>query len=190
VERNNAESVSGGGTLAVLKPPFHLVALSPLTRKSMGGVAIDMECRALDAERKPIPGLYAVGEVTGFGGLNGKAAIEGTFIAPAMLQGRIVGRAIAKAAGRAPTANPAPPTRPAAAGPEAKCATCHALEKLTATPRKGYWHFEGVHKAVLEQKLSCAQCHAEMSPFRAGMHKIDRLAQITSCEFCHLPVGQ
>ncbi len=110
IVRNNAEAASGGGTLAVLKPPFHAMALSPLTRKSMGGVVIDMECRALDAERKPIPGLYAVGEVTGFGGLNGKAAIEGTFIAPAMLQGRIVGRAIAKHAGRAPLAvNPAPP---------------------------------------------------------------------------------
>jgi predicted oxidoreductase len=42
-----------------------------------------MQCRALDVEGRPIAGLYAVGEVAGFGGLNGKASIEGAFIAPA-----------------------------------------------------------------------------------------------------------
>jgi succinate dehydrogenase/fumarate reductase flavoprotein subunit len=80
-------SPTGVRPRVIARPPFHAVEVWPLTRKSMGGVAIDMECRALDAEGRPIAGLYAVGEVAGFGGLNGKASIEGAFIAPAMLQG-------------------------------------------------------------------------------------------------------
>lgn len=178
---------AGPERLPVLKPPFHLVALSPLTRKSMGGVAIDMECRALDASGKPVPGLYAVGEVAGFGGLNGSAAIEGSFIAPAILQGRIVGRALSRAAGGKPLPVPSMATPKPAAGPAARCATCHPMEKLLAAPRKGYWHFERVHRAVAERHLPCANCHAEMSPFRAASHRIDRLAQITTCGVCHLP---
>jgi uncharacterized protein len=175
----------------VVTPPFHAVELRPLTRKSMGGVAIDMEARALDGEGRPIPGLYAVGEVAGFGGLNGQAAIEGTFIAPAMLQGRIAGRAIGRAIGRSPLPRPvgdAP--RAAASGPEALCAACHTIEALVATPRKGYWHFERVHHIAGERAIGCVQCHADMSPYRPTAHLIDRVAQIDSCRHCHLPRGQ
>ena len=172
----------------VVTPPFFAVEMSPLTRKSMGGVAIDLDCRAVDAERRPIPGLYAVGEVAGFGGLNGQASIEGAFIAPAMLQGRIAGRAIAAALGRTrPTTRAEPPARPRLAGPEAPCTTCHAIDRLIATPRKGYWHFERVHRIVGESKMTCTTCHAEMSPFRGDAHRIDRLSQIDSCTHCHLP---
>jgi hypothetical protein len=154
----------------------------------MGGVAIDMECRALDSAHQPIPGLYAVGEVAGFGGLNGQATIEGAFIAPAMLQGRIAGRAIAGPLGRSRlTATTAVPPPSPVAGPEAPCTTCHAIERLIATPRQGYWHFERVHRIVGESKLTCATCHAEMSPFATSAHKIDRLAQVDSCAHCHLP---
>ena len=99
--RGTFSSPTGVQPRLIAKPPFHAVEVWPLTRKSMGGVAIDMQCRALDDEGRPIPGLYAVGEVAGFGGLNGRATIEGAFIAPAMLQGRIAGRAIAAAVGRA-----------------------------------------------------------------------------------------
>ena len=52
----------------VLTPPFHAVEVWPLTRKSIGGVAIDMNCRVLDQARRPIPGLYAAGEVAGSAG--------------------------------------------------------------------------------------------------------------------------
>jgi predicted oxidoreductase len=131
----------------IARPAFHAVEVWPLTRKSMGGVAIDMECRALDAADRPIAGLYAVGEVAGFGGLNGKASIEGAFIAPAMLQRRMVGRAIAASAGRAPLATIASSrgSPPAAAAAVAPCATCHEMGVLLAHPRQGYWHFERVH---------------------------------------------
>ena len=184
-------SPSGVKPRPIVTPPFHAVEVWPLTRKSMGGVAIDMQSRALDAAHQPIPGLYAVGEVAGFGGLNGQATIEGAFIAPAMLQGRIAGRAIAAALGRARlTSSTTVPPRSPVAGPEAPCTTCHAIDRLIATPRPGYWHFERVHRIIGESKMTCTTCHAEMSPFRAGEHTIARMAQIDACTHCHLPRTQ
>jgi succinate dehydrogenase/fumarate reductase flavoprotein subunit len=184
-------SPTGVRPRVIARPPFHAVEVWPLTRKSMGGVAIDMQCRALDGDGRPIPGLYAVGEVAGFGGLNGKATIEGAFIAPAMLQGRIAGRAIASATGRAPltAAAPVPSSSSPAPGtaPPAPCAACHQMNALLATPRAGFWHFERVHRRVAESQLECVACHAEMTPFRPERHRIDRVAQIDSCRHCHLP---
>jgi len=60
------------------------------------------------------------------------------------------------------------------------------LEKLAATHREGYWHFERVHQVVIENKYECGKCHAEMKPFRASQHKIGRVAQIENCTSCHL----
>src|SRR6185369_10428588 len=65
---------------AVAVPPFYAAPVYPMTRKSMGGISVDLECRVLNSRRQPIAGLFAVGEVTGFNGLNGKAGLEGTFI--------------------------------------------------------------------------------------------------------------
>jgi succinate dehydrogenase/fumarate reductase flavoprotein subunit len=183
-------SPTGVQPRAIATPPFHAVEVWPLTRKSMGGVAIDMQCRALDGDGRPIPGLYAVGEVAGFGGLNGKATIEGAFIAPAMLQGRIAGRAIAAATGRAPAAAvPSTASSPVPQGgaPAAPCAACHQMEALLAAPRAGFWHFERVHRRIAESQLECVACHAEMTPFRPDRHRIDRVVQIDSCRHCHLP---
>jgi predicted oxidoreductase len=186
--RGTFASPTGVRPRVIATPPFHAVEVWPLTRKSMGGVAIDLQCRALDSSDRPIPGLYAVGEVAGFGGLNGKATIEGAFIAPAMLQGRIVGRTIAAAVNRAPASRaPSVPAHRPSAGASTPCATCHAVEQLTATPRPGYWHFERVHQRVGDLKLECTSCHAEMNPYEPGRHRIDRVAQISSCAHCHLP---
>lgn len=75
------------------KPPFYALRFVPLTRKSMGGVVIDRSCRVLDASQKPIPGLYAAGELTGLAGVNGKCTLEGTFLGASILTGRVAGRA-------------------------------------------------------------------------------------------------
>ena len=172
----------------VRKPPFRAIAIYPVTRKSMGGLVIDLACRVQDGRGRAIPGLFAVGEVTGFGGINGRASLEGTFIAPALLQGRRVGRALGQAAPKRRGDWP-----PAAEGVTAgdpnplACATCHPLPQLLALKRKGYWHFDRVHTRVVDDKRDCSQCHAEMAPFRPGAHKIDRVAQVATCTFCHLP---
>jgi predicted oxidoreductase len=66
-----------------------------ISRKSMGGIRTDLECRALDAMGRPIAGLFAAGEAAGFGGggMNGKRGLEGTFLGGCLLTGRVAGRA-------------------------------------------------------------------------------------------------
>lgn len=59
------------GAVPIVTPPFYALPCFPLARKSMGGVAVDLEGRVLDTSGRPIPGLRAVGELTGFGGVNG-----------------------------------------------------------------------------------------------------------------------
>jgi hypothetical protein len=66
-----------------------------ISRKSMGGIQTDLECRALDAGGHPIGGLFAAGEAAGFGGggMNGKRGLEGTFLGGSLMTGRIAGQA-------------------------------------------------------------------------------------------------
>ena len=74
-------------------PPYLAIQLFPLARKNLGGVKTDMRCRVLDKHFKPIPGLYAAGEVAGMAGghINGKAALEGTMLGPSIFSGRVAG---------------------------------------------------------------------------------------------------
>ncbi|TPJ82278.1 FAD-binding dehydrogenase [Mesorhizobium sp. B2-6-2] len=79
--------------------PLIAVRLNILTRKTLGGLQTDLDSRVLDADGQPVPGLYAVGEVAGFGGggVHGYAALEGTFLGGCIFSGRCAGRAAAKA---------------------------------------------------------------------------------------------
>lgn len=74
--------------------PLIGVKLNILTRKSLGGLHTDLECRALDGDGHAIPGLFAVGEVAGFGGggYHGYNALEGTFLGGCIFSGRQAGR--------------------------------------------------------------------------------------------------
>ncbi|MGX8010872.1 FAD-binding dehydrogenase [Mesorhizobium sp. ORM8.1] len=77
--------------------PLIAVRLNILTRKTLGGLQTDLDSRVLDAAGQPVPGLYAVGEVAGFGGggVHGYAALEGTFLGGCIFSGRSAGRAAA-----------------------------------------------------------------------------------------------
>ncbi|HCI80633.1 MAG TPA: FAD-binding dehydrogenase [Ktedonobacter sp.] len=79
--------------------PLIAVRLSILTRKTLGGVKTDLEGRVLQVDDQPVPGLYAAGEVAGFGGggVHGYRALEGTFLGGCLFSGRNAGRAVAKA---------------------------------------------------------------------------------------------
>ena len=79
--------------------PLIAVKLHILTRKSLGGIETDLSGRALDAAGAPIPGLYAAGEASGFGGggMHGYRSLEGTFLGGCLFSGRAAGRAIAAA---------------------------------------------------------------------------------------------
>ncbi len=171
--------------------PFYAVQFFPLTRKNNGGVKVDLSCRAVDANDRPIPGLYAVGELTGVAGMNGKAGLEGVWLGPGVLMGRKAARAVLnelnKPAPRVGSRVPAAaPTRSAAVGDSTACVECHNLAVLIAKPRSGYWHFEKAHRVVLERRQGCVECHAEMSPYEARHHRINRLAQIATCASCHV----
>jgi predicted oxidoreductase len=79
--------------------PLIAVRLSILTRKTLGGLQTDLDSRVIDAAGEPIPGLYAAGEVAGFGGggLHGYRALEGTCLGGCIFSGRAAGRAAARA---------------------------------------------------------------------------------------------
>jgi uncharacterized protein len=78
--------------------PLIAVRLSILTRKTLGGVETDLSGRVLRTDGQPLPGLYAAGEVSGFGGggVHGYRALEGTFLGGCLFSGRVAGRAVAK----------------------------------------------------------------------------------------------
>lgn len=79
--------------------PLIAVKLNILTRKSLGGLETDLQSRVLDTGGVPIAGLYAAGEVAGFGGggVHGYRALEGTFLGGCVFSGRTAGRAAASA---------------------------------------------------------------------------------------------
>jgi predicted oxidoreductase len=81
--------------------PLIAVRLSILTRKTLGGLETDLSGRVLAAGGEPVPGLYAAGEVAGFGGggLHGYRALEGTFLGGCLFSGRVTGRAAGVALG-------------------------------------------------------------------------------------------
>jgi hypothetical protein len=79
--------------------PLVAIRLSILTRKTLGGLETDLEGRVLRASGEPLPGVYAAGEVAGFGGggMHGHRSLEGTFLGGCLFSGRIAGRAAAAA---------------------------------------------------------------------------------------------
>jgi hypothetical protein len=81
--------------------PLIGVRLHVLTRKTLGGIQTDLDSRALSADGTPIEGLYAAGEVAGFGGggVHGYNALEGTFLGGCLFSGRAAGRHAARHTG-------------------------------------------------------------------------------------------
>ncbi|MEU4424858.1 FAD-binding dehydrogenase [Actinoplanes sp. NPDC024001] len=78
--------------------PLIGVKLHVLTRKTLGGIQTDLDSRVLGLSGEPVPGLYAAGEVAGFGGggVHGYNALEGTFLGGCLFSGRAAGRHAAR----------------------------------------------------------------------------------------------
>ncbi len=105
---HNARRYLGDRLIRTAKPhrildpahgPLIAVRLNILTRKTLGGLETDLDSRVFGRDGSVIPGLYAVGEVAGFGGggMHGYRALEGTFLGGCLFSGRNAGRAAAKA---------------------------------------------------------------------------------------------
>lgn len=108
VALRGARSYIGDRLIRVAKPhrlldpkagPLIAVRLHVLTRKTLGGLETDLSGRVLGEDGVPVPGLYAAGEVAGFGGggMHGYRALEGTFLGGCLFSGRVAGRAAAEA---------------------------------------------------------------------------------------------
>ncbi|KXO94137.1 FAD-binding dehydrogenase [Tsukamurella pulmonis] len=107
---HNARNYLGDKVVRVAKPhrildpahgPLIAVRLNILSRKTLGGLETDLSARVLGADGAPVPGLYAAGEVAGFGGggVHGYNALEGTFLGGCIFSGMTAGRAAAAATG-------------------------------------------------------------------------------------------
>lgn len=173
----------------IAQPPFYAVQMFPMTRKSMGGVAIDMQGRALNDEGQVLPGLYAAGEINGSVGINGKHGMDGMFLGPALLTGRLAGMTIA--AEHAAETEALATTPPLPEDPLPDAATWQAsltaveLQSLLASPRDGYWHFEMSHNLVAEREYECTLCHSAKMPFFPLNNLESKLAQTQVCTNCH-----
>ena len=79
--------------------PLIAVKLHILTRKTLGGLQTDLDSRMIGANGQVVPGLFAAGEVAGFGGggYHGYNALEGTFLGGCIFSGRNAGRSDAVA---------------------------------------------------------------------------------------------
>lgn len=81
--------------------PLIAVKLNILTRKTLGGIETDLGGRCFRQQKgrgaEVFAGLYAAGEVSGFGGggVHGYRALEGTFLGGCIFSGRQAGRAAA-----------------------------------------------------------------------------------------------
>lgn len=176
---------------ALRKAPFYALQLFPMTRKSMGGLAIDADTRVLDEQGRPIPGLYAAGEVTGVAGINGSYGGEGTFLGPSVYLGRLAGRAVSgdPPVNRDPAPIPAPEKIRASTDPayRARAITVpeDALPQLIEAGRPGYWHFEVAHRVVLERALDCTACHTPTWPTATPATAAERQEQLNACSTCH-----
>lgn len=81
--------------------PLIAVKLHITTRKTLGGVQTDLQGRVLTETGTVLEGLYAAGEVSGFGGggVHGHRSLEGTFVGGCLFTGRAAGRSIARSVG-------------------------------------------------------------------------------------------
>jgi succinate dehydrogenase/fumarate reductase flavoprotein subunit len=179
-------------------PPYYATKLYPMANKSAGGISIDMQTHALDANGEPVPGLFAAGEVTGSAGINGLNGLDGMFTGPAILTGRVAGRTVAAELAATDGWVADDFTREAgalvgAAQPAAEWVPGLGVEQvqaLLAEPRDGYWHFERVHNLVLERSYECEDCHSAELPFYRASSRAEKAAQTQVCDACHLaPAG-
>ena len=92
---------TGRGFFPKAKPmergPWYCSLLSPKVHHCMGGLQTDSSARVIRiVDDKPVPGLYAAGEATG--GVHGAVRLGSCATLDCLVNGRIAGRAAAKAA--------------------------------------------------------------------------------------------
>lgn len=173
-------------------PPYYAVQRFVLARKTMGGIRIDTSARVVDVNGTVIPGLYAAGEASGFAGINGRAALEGTHLGPSIVTGRMAGRQMAAeladqpvVQGPVPSVEPPFPPMPVTDHSNAVCTGCHDLPVLVQQNRSGYSHFQWSHRMVLDEQMACITCHEDFFPYAPINHRRDLGRATEICVHCH-----
>jgi len=154
--------------------PFYALRLYAMSRKNMGGLAINKNTAVLNTDNTIIQGLFAAGEVTGVAGINGSWGMNGTFLGPSVYTGRIAGKNAAKNI-----------KQPQAFSIKTQQAQKEKSVALFSRIRQGYWHFEQVHKLIIERDTPCAACHTETFSMTEAIATEKRLAQLSTCQQCH-----
>ena len=104
---HGARNYIGDKLIRVAKPhkildpqagPLIAVRLNILTRKTLGGLQTDLTGAVLNDAGDRIKGLFAAGEVCGFGGggVHGYRSLEGTFVGGCLFTGLQVGKNLSK----------------------------------------------------------------------------------------------
>ena len=79
---------------AIEKAPFYAIQITPNTNDSFGQLAISTKAEVLDADRKPVPGLYAGGTLGNAELFYMRYAVSGS----SMCMGTVTGRIAAQSA--------------------------------------------------------------------------------------------
>ena len=79
----------GQSMVPVATPPFHAVRVVPVVTNTQGGPVHDEHQQVIDFSGRPVPGLYAVGEL---GSVFGHIYLLGGNLAECLIGGRIAGR--------------------------------------------------------------------------------------------------
>jgi len=74
---------------------LHVAWITPVVHYCMGGLAIDPHAQVITGDNKPIPGLYAAGEVAG--GVHGRNRLGGNSLLDCVVFGRVAGATAARA---------------------------------------------------------------------------------------------
>lgn len=172
----------------VKKGPFYAMKMHILSRKSMGGIVINTKAEVLDKQSQVIDGLYAVGEASGLAGINGKHGLEGTFLGPSIITGRVAARtAVAKLDSlKEPTRiNTDDLFRVDPKTENSTCLNCHNLDKELKEEKWGYTHFKYVHTEVKSSNLQCVSCHKSVNPTDLKQHSFNYTELSKACYTCH-----
>ena len=78
----------------IQKPPFYAIQMQGWTLVSFAGLAVNARLEVVDPNGRPIPNLFALGEVIGAGATSGKSYVNGMLVTPAITFGRILGSSL------------------------------------------------------------------------------------------------
>ena len=74
----------------ITRAPYYALPIASYTVRGFAGLKVDLDFRVVDVDGKPLPGLYAIGEVLG-SNLSGKGGVGGMSLSPALVFGRYLG---------------------------------------------------------------------------------------------------